>query len=88
MQIELKIELDLPDEWQDWTDEEISQVLQDEYIGGITLYHLLEAQKAYKRKISQLINTNDHVLATAILNNHKKWAGICEGALFDFKKID
>ena len=80
MKVKLEIELELPDKYQDWSNEEINQLLFDEYVNYVTCAHLEDAS-SWCMKV-----TDEDEGAKIILEEHRMWGKICKAAKWCFQR--
>ena len=89
MKVTLTIELDLPDEMQEWSDEELAQVLFDEYVNYVPAGHIYDAckwsanaGKAEREGKSEL----EIIGAKHIATNAQQWYDITKDQRWSFKR--
>jgi len=80
MKVKLEIELELPDKYQDWSNEELQQLLFDEYVNHATCAH---AEYAFDW-CSKASDEDEG--AKLILEDHRMWNKICKAAKWCFKR--
>jgi hypothetical protein len=86
MKIKLTIELELPDDCNDWADAELQQLLFDEYVNHATCAHLEAATKwCAKAKVG---SENEDPGGKQIFEMHKNWGEICGKAQWDFERMN
>jgi hypothetical protein len=85
MKIELSIELDIPG-IEDWSNEEISQNIFDDYINYATVSHLQDAVKWCA--ISGSKKSVDFQNETLIFKHHELWGDICRNAKWTLEKVE
>lgn len=71
MKIKLEIELDLPEEYVEYSDAELGQVIFDYYTNYVTTRHLADAV----RWMGMGHSRNYHIVA-----HHEQWANIADSA--------
>ena len=77
MKIELNIQLDLPESFEDYPDDELKQLIFDTYVNYATTSHLKDALEW---------SGNDSGFSKRISENHRMWSDICRKATFNITK--
>ena len=76
MKVRLTVELDLPDDFEKYTDRELLELIDGEYFNYITCSHTEDALKwCAKGKIG---TENEDPLDKRIFENHAMWSEICK----------
>lgn len=83
MKIKLTIELDLPDEANDWSDAELRQVVFDSYINYATCQHMQDAVHWMARSAK----SEPDSAGRAIAEIHSNWGDICSQATWTMERI-
>lgn len=86
MKVELAIRLDLPDECSKMSDDEISQIIYDNYVNYATCSHLKDSAKWCAR--GRIGSEDEDVSAKRIYVVHRNWGEICSNASWSMRRID
>jgi hypothetical protein len=82
MKIKITVELDIP-EFDDQSNEEMTQNIFDAYTNYITCKHLEDALKWCSR--ARIGTENEDPVAKAIYSHHDTWADICGQARVSYE---
>lgn len=82
MKIQITIELDLPDNMQEWSDPEIGQELFTNYVNYVHSQHLIDTLQW----MTQTAESGGHLYPELIAKNHKMWANISNNVKWSFTR--
>tara|TARA_Y100000310_G_C20622404_1_gene784087 strand:+ start:302 stop:565 length:264 start_codon:yes stop_codon:yes gene_type:complete len=83
MKVKLNIEIELPDEFSDYSHAEMQQLLFDEYVNTVACSHLRDAVEWCGE--ARVGTADEDSNKKIIYEHHQAWGKICTQATFDFE---
>ncbi len=80
MKVQMTITIELPDEYKEWSKDELAQLLSDEYVNHSTCAHFEYASDWFAK-------AKDDKSAKLIFEGHQFWGRICSAAKWTFEVL-